>query len=190
MSSKEQRKLSGGIKALLEFGPLLAFFIANWWGGIFTATIAIMITTPLALAATWYLTRKVAVMPFVTLGFVAVFGGLTLYLQDETFIKVKVTLINVMFGGILLIGWMINKPFLKHVFGEAMSLDAEGWRKLTLRWSGFFFAVAGINEIVWRLVSTDQWVMFKTFGVLPLTFIFALSQLPLMQKHALEEETD
>ena len=175
-----------GLKMLLEFGPLIAFFAANWAGGIFVATMAIMITTPLALAITWYITRKLAVMPLVTLGFVAVFGSLTLWLQDETFIKVKVTLINCLFAAALLTGLLLKRNFLKLVFGEAMRLDEAGWRKLTIRWSLFFLAIAGLNEIVWRSVDTDSWVTFKTFGILPLTMIFAITQLPLMQKHMIE----
>ena len=182
------RTMPHGLKALLEFGPLIAFFIANWAGGIFVATVVIMIATPAALAITWVYTRKLAVMPLITLGFVAVFGSLTLWLQDETFIKIKVTLINVMFGVALLTGLALKKNFLKLAFGEAMELDRTGWRKLTLRWGLFFFAIAGLNEIIWRSVDTDTWVSFKTFGILPLTFLFALSQMPLMNKHMIDEE--
>jgi len=184
-----KKQLSQGLKTLLEFGPLVAFFAANWWGGIFIATIAIMIVTPVTLAITWYITRKLAIMPLVTLGFVAVFGGMTLYLHDETFIKVKVTIINTLFAVILLGGIAFKKPLLKFVFGEAMNLDEAGWRKITINWGLFFLALALINELVWRNVSTDTWVSFKTFGILPLTFLFAIAQMPLMQRHMKEEDT-
>lgn len=181
------RQISQGLKSALEFGPLIAFFAANWWAGIFFATLVIMITTPVTLAINWYITRKWAVMPIVTLLFVSVFGGLTLYLHDESFIKVKVTIINALFAAILLGGLLFRQTLLKHVFGQAMTLDEDGWKKLTLRWGLFFLALAGLNELIWRNVSTDTWVSFKTFGILPLTFLFAFSQLPLIQKHMIEE---
>lgn len=184
------RQISQGLKSALEFGPLIAFFVANWWGGIFVATVVIMITTPITLAINWYMTREWAVMPIVTLLFVSVFGGLTLYLHDETFIKVKVTIINGLFSAILLGGLVFRQTLLKHVFGQAMALDEQGWKKLTLRWGLFFLALAGLNEIIWRNVSTDSWVSFKTFGILPLTFVFAFSQLPLMQKHMVPQNDD
>jgi intracellular septation protein len=117
-----------------------------------------------------------------------VFGGLTLWLQNETFIKVKVTLINALFGTILLSGLFFGKQLLKLVLGEALKMDDEGWRILTLRWGLFFFALAGLNEIVWRTVSTDLWVNFKVFGILPLTLLFALSQAPLMNRHMIESQ--
>jgi len=186
--TEKPQQLSQGLKTLLEFGPLVAFFAANWWGGIFVATIAIMIVTPITMAITWYITRELAVMPLVTLGFVAVFGGMTLYLQDETFIKVKVTIINTLFAIILLGGIALKKPLLKFVFGQAMNLDETGWKKITINWGLFFLALALINELVWRNVSTDTWVSFKTFGILPLTFVFAITQMPLMQRHMIEDD--
>jgi len=127
-------------------------------------------------------------VPVVTLVFVLAFGALTLALHDATFIKLKVTIINALFGAILVGGLAFGRSLLKPVFGEAMALDDEGWKKLTLRWGLFFFAIAILNEIVWRSVTTDMWVNFKVFGILPLTFIFALAQMPLMQRHAPPEE--
>ena len=112
-------------------------------------------------------------MPLVTAVIVLVFGGLTLVLQDETFIKLKPTIIYVLFGGVLLGGLAFRKPLLGMVFDSVFHLTDEGWRKLTLRWALFFFALAVLNEIVWRTQSTDFWVSFKVFGVLPLTFLFA-----------------
>ena len=183
-----KKEISQGLKTLLEFGPLVAFFAANWWGGIFIATMAIMIVTPITLAINWFITRELAVMPLVTLAFVAIFGGMTLYLQDETFIKIKVTIINTLFAVILLGGIAMKKPLLKFVFGQAMNLDETGWKKITINWGLFFLALALINELVWRNVSTDTWVSFKTFGILPLTFVFAITQLPLMQRHMIEDD--
>ncbi len=142
-----------------------------------------MAATIIALAVAWVTTRRVAMVPLVSAIFVALFGALTLWLQDEVFIKVKVTLVNVLFGTILLVGLAFGRQFLKLLLGETLKMDDEGWRKLTLRWGVFFFALAGLNEMVWRTVSTDAWVTFKVFGILPLTLLFALSQVPLMQKH-------
>jgi intracellular septation protein len=179
--------MNPGLKFLIEAGPLIAFFIANWKSGIFWGTGVFMAATTIALAVNWALTRKIAVVPLIGAGFVAVFGALTLWLQDDVFIKVKVTLINGLFGAALLGGLWFGQPLLKFVMGEAIKLTEEGWRKLTLRWAVFFFALAFLNEIVWRTQSTDIWVNFKVFGLLPLTLIFAAAQVPLMTRHATED---
>jgi intracellular septation protein len=179
--------MNPGLKLLIEAGPLVAFFIANWKGGIFWGTGVFMVATAIALAVNWILTRKIAVVPLVGAGFVAIFGALTLWLQDDTFIKVKVTLINGLFGAILIGGLMFGQSLLKLVMGEAMRMTDEGWRKLTWRWAFFFFALAALNEVVWRTQPTDTWVNFKVFGLLPLTLIFAAAQVPLMTRHAAED---
>ncbi len=183
MAEEVPRKMPPWLKIAVEWGPLIAFFIANARGGIFVATGVFMTATIIALAVAWATTRRVAMVPLVSAIFVALFGALTLWLQDEVFIKVKVTLVNVLFGSILLVGLAFGRQFLKLLLGETLKMDDEGWRKLTLRWGLFFFALAGLNEIVWRTFSTDAWVNFKVFGILPLTLLFALSQVPLMQKH-------
>jgi intracellular septation protein len=148
-----------------------------------------MMAAIVAVAVSWAMTRRLAIVPIVTLGFVVAFGALTLILADEVFIKVKVSIINALFGAILLIGLALGRPLLKLAFGEALNLDPEGWRKLTIRWGLFFFAMAGLNEVVWRSVSTDAWVNFKVFGLLPLTLLFAVSQIRLMQRHTVEERS-
>lgn len=185
--AKPEKKLPHRIKMLTDFGPLLAFFIANWAGGIYVATGVLMAAIAIAFAVTWTMTRKVAPMLIVTLAFVLVFGGLTIYLENDTFIKVKVTLVNGLLGSILLVGLMFGKSFLKSVMGEMLKLDDDGWRKLSLRWGLFFFCLAGLNEIVWRSVSTDTWVTFKVFGLMGITMAFGMSQIPLMTKHMTEE---
>ena len=177
-----------GVKILVEMGPLLAFFIGNWKAGIFWGTGIFMVATAVALAVSWALTRKLATVPLISAIFVAIFGALTLYLQSDLFIKVKVTLINALFGAILLGGAAFGRNYLKVVMGEAMKLSEAAWRTLTIRWGIFFFFLAALNETVWRSVSTDTWVDFKVFGLLPLTLVFALANAPFMARHMIEDK--
>ena len=176
-----------GVKILVEMGPLIAFFAGNWLGGIFVGTGIFMVATVAALAVSWSLTGKLATVPLISAVFVAIFGGLTLWLHSELFIKVKVTLINALFGAILLGGLAFGHSYLKHIMGEALKLPEAAWRTLTLRWGVFFICLAVLNEIVWRNVSTDVWVNFKVFGPLPITVVFALANAPFMAKHAEDE---
>jgi intracellular septation protein len=171
------------MKLLIELGPLLVFFAGNAVGGIYVATAAFMATTLLSLAVARFRYHKVPVMPLVSAVVVLVFGGLTLYLQDETFIKLKPTIVYSMFAGLLAGGLLLRKPLLELLFGPVFSLTEEGWRKLTFRWMAFFVAMAIVNEVVWRNFSTDAWVSFKAFGFLPLTFLFAIAQVPLLQRY-------
>lgn len=180
--------MNQGVKLLVEMGPLVVFFAGNWFGGIFFGTGVFMVATIISLAVSWTLTRKIAMVPLVSAVFVALFGALTLYLQSDLFIKVKVTLINALFGAVLLGGAAFGKSYLKLVMGEAMKLTDEAWRTLSMRWGIFFFAMAGLNEIVWRNFSTDQWVNFKVFGLLPLTLVFAVANAPYMTRHMIEEK--
>ncbi len=185
---KALRAMPPLVKIMVEAGPLVAFFIANAKAGIFWGTGIYMVAAGIALAVAWIMTRRIAIVPVVTLVFVIAFGALTLALHDATFIKMKVTIINALFGAILAGGLYFDRSLLRPVFGEAMALDDAGWKKLTLRWALFFLFVAALNEVVWRSVTTDMWVNFKVFGILPLTFVFALAQMPLMQRHAPPEE--
>jgi intracellular septation protein len=189
-SKSPARTMHPLLKFVLEMGPLVIFFIANGRGGIYVATGAFMVATFAALALMWIIARKIAVMPLISAAVVLVFGTLTIVLQDDHFIKLKPTLVNALFGIALLGGMALNKPLLPYVLGDVFHIDAEGWRKLTIRWGIFFIVMAVLNEIVWRSVSTDTWVAFKTFGYLPLTFVFALLQAPLLTKHAVETEAD
>lgn len=175
------------VKIIIEAGPLVAFFLTNWIAGIFWGTGIFMAATAIALILSWLLNRKLAVMPLISAGFVAVFGILTLWLHDDTFIKVKVTLINGLFGVLLLGGLLFGQTFLKFVMGEALKMTDEGWRALTIRWGIFFLCVAIVNEVVWRSVSTDTWVNFKV-ALLPVTLVFALSQAPMMTKHMIQDD--
>jgi intracellular septation protein len=171
------------MKLVIELGPLLLFFGANATWGIYVATAVFMVATLVALAVAWLRYHKVPIMPLVSGVIVLVFGGLTLYLRDDTFIKLKPTIVYSMFALLLAGGLLMKKPLLELLFGPMFSLTDEGWRKLTVRWIVFFIAMAVLNEIVWRNFSTDAWVSFKAFGFLPLTFIFAMLQVPLMQRY-------
>lgn len=186
----EKPQLNPGLKLALDLGPLLLFFAANSRFGIFTATGVFMAAILVALAIAYALTRHLPIMPLVTAIIVVVFGTLTIVLHDELFIKVKPTIIYVLFGGILLGGLAFGKSLLGVVFDSVFHLTEEGWRKLTLRWALFFFGLAVLNEIVWRTQSTDVWVSFKVFGVMPLTFIFAALQYPLLSRYAAPEPAE
>jgi intracellular septation protein len=175
------------VKLLIELGPLLAFFTVNAIWGIYAATGAFMVAIVPSLWASRRIEGRFPPMALVTAVFVLVFGGLTLWLRDETFIKVKATIVYLLFAAILIVGLALRRPFLKLAFGPVFELDARGWRLLTVRWTLFFAGLALLNEILWRSLSTDAWVAFKTFGVLPVTLVFALLQVPLIQRHQVEE---
>jgi intracellular septation protein len=174
-------------KLLLDLGPLLLFFFANSYRGIYFATGAFMIATVVTLAISYYLIRRFPVMPIVTAVIVIVFGALTLYLHNDTFIKLKPTILYVMFAVVLLAGLATGRPLFQIVLDGAFHMTEVGWRKLTFNWALFFLVMAGVNEFVWRTFTTDQWVAFKTFGFLPLTLVFAISQAPIMAKYAIKD---
>jgi intracellular septation protein len=182
----QRPQLNPVLKLALDLGPLVLFFVVNGRYGIFAATAVFMAAVLAALLVSYVLTRRLPIMPVVTAIIVVVFGGLTLVLHDATFIKVKPTIIYALFGGMLIGGLFFNKPLLGVVFDSLFHLSEEGWRKLTLRWAIFFFALAVLNEIVWRNVSTDTWVTLKVFGVLPLTLLFGALQVPLLKRYAVE----
>jgi intracellular septation protein len=179
----EKTQLNPFVKLALDIGPLILFFVVNAKAGIFAATGAFMAAVVVALVVSYVLIRRFPVMTVVSAVIVIVFGGLTIFLHDDTFIKIKPTLIYLLFGGVLAGGLLLRKPLLSMVFDSVFNLTDEGWRKLTIRWAAFFFAMALLNEIVWRTQTTDFWVSFKLFGFVPLTFLFALAQFPLMRKH-------
>ena len=176
------------LKLALDLGPLLLFFFVNARWGIYAATGAFMVATIVSLIVTYVLIRRIAIMPLVSAIVVMVFGGLTIWFQNETFIKVKPTIIYTLFAVLLLGGLALGRSLIALVLDSMFNLDAEGWKKLTLRWGLFFLVMAVVNEIVWRSVSTDAWVAFKTFGFLPLTVLFALAQTPLMMRHSAEKK--
>jgi len=200
-----RKEMAPLLKLALELGPLGVFFLFNSRGEqiaesfpilqkvgepIFLATAAFMVAITISLTVSLWLTKRLPIMPLVSGVVVLVFGALTLWLHDELFIKLKPTIVNCLFGAILLGGLFFGKSLLGYVFDSAFKLTDEGWRKLTFRWGIFFFVLAAINEIVWRNFSTDFWVNFKVFGVMPITLIFTMTQLPLIQKYAIMDESE
>ena len=190
------------LKMALEIGPLLVFFFGNlrgeWLaktfpvltevgGPLFIATALFMVATVIALIVSKIVFKHLPMMPFVSGVIVLVFGGLGIWLQDETFIKMKPTIVNGLFAAVLLGGLLFGKSFLGYVFNAAFQLDDEGWKKLTFRWGLFFIFLAVINEVVWRNFSDDFWVNFKVWGTMPITIIFTLSQMPLIMRHQVAE---
>ena len=207
MTAKKPQ-LNPVLKIVLDLGPLVLFFIANSrpapflplvapvlpadiaageHAGIFVATAVFMVAIVAALAVSYVMTRHLPVMPLVTAIIVLVFGSLTLVLHDEHFIKLKPTIIYLLFGGLLLGGLALGKPLLSMVFDSVFHLTEEGWRKLTVRWALFFLVLAILNEIVWRTQTTDFWVSFKVFAVLPITLAFGALQYPLLMKYSADK---
>jgi intracellular septation protein len=201
-SDPRHKEVNPVLKMVLELGPLVVFFFANargeWLmekfpalanlgGPIFVATALFMIATAIALTASWLIMRSLPIMPLVSGVVVLVFGALTLWLQDDVFIKMKPTIVNSLFAAVLLGGLAFGRSLLGYVFDSAFHLDADGWKKLTFRWGLFFVFLALVNEVVWRSFSTDTWVAFKVWGIMPITLLFTLSQMPLIMRHSLDE---
>jgi intracellular septation protein len=173
-------------KLATEVGPLLVFFVVNAKFHLFVATAAFMVAIVAAMIASYVVTRHVPIMALVTGVVVLVFGTLTLVLHDETFIKVKPTIIYSLFAAVLLGGLLFGRSFIAIMFDQVFNLTPQGWRILTMRWALFFLGLAILNEVIWRTQTTDFWVSFKVFGVIPLTMIFAITQMPLTKRYHLE----
>ena len=174
-------------KLLIDIGPLAVFFIFYTRSGLQASILPFMVATVIAVLSSYILEKKIPIMPTVGAAIVLLFGGLTIYFDNDVFFKMKPTIINVLFAVILYGGILINKPLLKYLLGAALKLEEAGWKILTQRWIGFFIALAVLNEIVWRTQSTDIWVNFKVFGILPITFIFTMTQFPLIKKYQIED---
>ena len=174
-------------KLLIDIGPLAVFFIFYTRSGLQASILPFMVATVIAVLFSYILEKKIPIMPTVGAGIVLLFGGLTIYFDNDIFFKMKPTIINVLFAVTLYGGILLNKPLLKYLLGAALKLEETGWKILTQRWIGFFIALAILNEIVWRTQSTDIWVNFKVFGILPITFIFTMTQFPLIKKYQIED---
>ena len=174
-------------KLLVDIGPLAVFFIFYTRSDLQSAILPFMIATVIAVLFSYITEKKIPIMPTVGAFIILIFGGLTLYFINDTFFKMKPTIINLLFAGILLVGNFMNKPLLKFLFSGALKLQDEGWNILSKRWVGFFISLAILNEIIWRTQSTDFWVTFKVFGILPLTFIFTIAQISIIKKFQIED---
>lgn len=180
---------SVGLKLAIDFGPLLVFFIVNSLSGVYTATGAFMIATATAMVISKLKTGRVSPMLWLSGVMVLGFGGLTLWLRDDTFIKLKPTIVYCMFAAILFFGLFTGRPTLKLVLETAYpDLDETGWHKLTRNWGVFFIGMAILNEAVWRTQTTDFWVAFKLWGAVPLSLLFAMAQAPILMKHGVKPE--
>ena len=192
MDETGRSRLNPAVKLALELGPLVLFFLGNSYADrfgvpqdhrIIAATGVFVAATIVALAVHFVLVRRLPIMPLVSGVVVVIFGGLTIALNDATFIKLKPTIVNTLFGLVLLAGAYWKKPVLATVLDSMFNLTEEGWHKLTVRWGLFFFVLAILNEVVWRTQTDDFWIKFKTFGIMPLTVVFALLQTPLLMRH-------
>jgi intracellular septation protein len=190
MSADKQGVAAHLRRLALDLGPLAVFFAAYQFSGIYVATAVFMAAIFVSLGYGYWLERKLSPMAMVTAVIVLIFGGLTLYLHNSLFIKIKPTIIYSIFGLLLLGGLIFNRLFLKYVLEMGFDLTEAGWRQLTLRWGFFFLALAMANELVWRSFSESVWVTFKSWGVIPLMILFSLAQAPLITKHLVEEEKD
>ena len=180
---KKRAKLHPGVKFALELGPLALFFVSYWLFGIFAATGVMIASALVTLGVSYAMLRRVPIMPLVTAVIVTIFGSLTLFYHDETLIKIKPTVLYLLFAAALFTGIALKKPMLKIMFDGALNLNEQGWRILTWRWAVFFLFLAVLNEIIWRTQTTAHWVTFKSFGFIPLTVLFAVAQAPLMTKY-------
>jgi intracellular septation protein len=175
-------------KIFIDIGPLAIFFIFYNRGDLQSAILPFMIATIISVLLSYIVERKIPIMPTVGAGIILIFGGLTIYFDNEVFFKMKPTIINILFACILYGGEYFKKPLLKFLLGGALKLQNKGWTLLTKRWIVFFVALAILNEVVWRTQSTDLWVSFKVFGILPITFVFTMTQFSLIKKYQIENE--
>ncbi len=184
----EERRMNPLLKLALDLGPLLIFFAANALFGIFTATAVFMSAMLIVITVGIVVERRLSPMPLITGALVLVFGGLTLWLSNDIFIKIKPTILYAMFAAVLLGGLAFGRLFIKIVLGQTLRLNDAAWRILTWRWAIFFIGLAILNEIVWRNVSTNTWVAFKVWAIFPLTLIFAMAQAPFISRHQIQDE--
>jgi len=178
------------IKFITDFGPLLVFFIIYYNSGknLKVAIPPLIITTIIAVIIVWFVEKKIPYVPLLGGVLISFFGGLTIYFDNPIFIYMKPTIINILFGIALFFGkFFSDEPILKKILGKSVKLNDEGWKILNVRWMYFFFCLALINELVWRTQSEEFWVNFKVWGLLPITFTFAVFQVNIFNKHKSNE---
>ena len=188
MSEAAERKEPGALaRLMIDLGPLVVFFVVNAWLGIFAATGAFMVAITIAIIASKLKYRHVSPLLWFSAVMVLLLGGITLYLHDETFIKIKPTLYYLLVAGLLGFGLATGRNLLKMVLGTAYpGLSERGWQLLTRNWAVFFLVMAGVNEMVWRNSTTDFWIAFKLWGFLPATFLFAAANVPMLMRHGMQ----
>lgn len=198
-----EKKINPMLKAVLEFGPILLFFVGylrlrdqvltiggTEYDGFIVVTAAFVPLIALTTFILWRLTGHLSKMQIATVVLVIIFGGLSVWLNDDRFFKMKPTMIYLLFGGVLGFGLMLGKSYLKFVMEEALPLEDEGWMILTRRLTVFFIALAVLNEVIWRTQSTDTWVYFKTFGLTAAVFAYFMTQGGIFTKYGIEEDEE
>ncbi len=183
----KEAKIESFLKFITDFLPLILFFIVYKFSKhpqpIVMATIYLVIATIIALIISYIFTKKIAKMPLFSAILLSIFGGLTIFSGNELFIKIKPTLLNLLFAIILFTSYLLKKPILSYLFDGAINMSKEAWIVFSYRWACFFLFLALLNEVVWRNFSTDFWVQFKVFGILPISIIFAAFNLPFLLKN-------
>ena len=179
-----ERTLTAGQKTLIDLGPLVIFFAVNYFYGIMIGTAALMAATLVVIIITFWIERSIPPMPAITCLLIMIFGGLTLYFDNEIFIKIKPTIVNTLFAVALILGLTFRQNFLKMLLGRMLQLTDHGWVLITKLWIGMFLFLAIVNEIVWRLFGTDTWVTFKAFGIPALVLVFGIVITPLLRRHS------
>jgi len=175
-----------GARVAIDLLPLVVFFAANYWRGIFTATIAFMVAITLAMLVSQLRYKHISPMLWFSGVMVLVLGGITIWLHDDTFIKMKPTLVYIAIASVLAFGLVTRRNLMKSVLGSAYpGLSDRGWAVLSRNWIGFFLVMAAVNEAVWRSTSTDFWVGFKLWFFLPATILFALANIPMLMRHGM-----
>lgn len=185
-----EKKLEKRYPVFLEIIPIFLFFIGNKYFGIYVGTGILMVTSLLNLIFAYIYTKTIHVIPVITCMLAVIFGGLTIFLHDPSFIKIKVTLLNLFFAASLFVGLLFKKNFLKITLNSQLEITDYGWNLLIRYWITFFLLLAVLNEVVYRNVDTNTWVNFKVFGITILTIIFSVAQLPIINKHKITKEKD
>ena len=188
MPSEASKAERPGRRMLLDLGPLVVFFAVNYMTGEFMLAVNVLVgTTIVALAAGWMLERRVSMMALVGCVAVAFFGGLSVYFDNDLFIKIKPTVLTVLLAAVIAGGRLIGRNPLGAIMGAQLRMSDAGWRAISWLWVAMFLTTALANEIAWRTMSTDDWVTFKVFGITAISLVFTVISVPIMTRHQIEE---